>query len=83
MALRLLIEVIEDGVGKEPVPIEEIARLSLALIVAYALRPAMRALQTWSAHVAGWGGVSAARKPSTTTFRPCRPGIIRTIRLVR
>jgi ATP-binding cassette subfamily B protein len=60
--LRLLIEVIEDGVGKEPVPIEEIARLSLALIVAYALRPAMRALQTWSAHVAGWGGVSAARE---------------------
>ena len=34
---------------------------SAALLLVYALRPALRALQTWSTHVAGWGSVAEAR----------------------
>ncbi len=60
--LRSLIAVIEESVGVEPLPYGQIARVALILLAVYALRPSLRALQTWSAHVAGWGSVAAARQ---------------------
>lgn len=60
--LRSLIAVIEQSVGFEPLPYGKIARVAVTLLAVYALRPALRALQTWSAHVAGWGSVAAARQ---------------------
>lgn len=60
--LRSLIAVIEDNVGKQPIPYGQVARVALILLGVYALGPSLRALQTWSAHVAGWGSVAAARQ---------------------
>lgn len=60
--LRSLIAVIEESVGVEPLPYGRIARVAVILLSVYALRPALRALQTWCAHVAGWGSVAAARQ---------------------
>ena len=59
--VRLLIAVVEDSTGAGSVPLATVIRLSAMLLVVHALRPALRALQTWSAHVAGWGSVASAR----------------------
>lgn len=34
----------------------------MLLLAVYVLRPALRVLQTWTAHVAGWGSVASARQ---------------------
>ena len=60
--LRSLIAVLEENVGKQPLPYEQVARVAVILLGVYALRPALRALQTWAAHVAGWGSVAATRQ---------------------
>ena len=35
--------------------------VALLLLGVYFLRPTLRAFQSWTAHVAGWGSVSSAR----------------------
>jgi ATP-binding cassette subfamily B protein len=60
--LRSLIAVIEQNVGKQPLPVGHVVRVAVILLGVYALRPALRALQTWSGHVAGWGSVASARQ---------------------
>lgn len=60
--LRTLIAVLEDSIGVEPLPVGQIARVAGTLLAIYALRPALRAVQTWTAHVAGWGSVASARQ---------------------
>ena len=60
--LRSLIAVLEQSIGVEPLPYGQVARVAVILLCVYALRPALRALQTWSAHVAGWGSVAATRE---------------------
>ncbi|MGI6632694.1 MAG: ABC transporter ATP-binding protein [Bacillota bacterium] len=59
---RSLISIIEEGVGSGNLPFDEILKVSLLLLGVYALRPALRAVQTWTAHVAGWGSVASARQ---------------------
>ncbi len=59
--LRSLISVIEGSIGVEPLPYGRVGQVALMLLAVYALRPTLRALQTWSTHVAGWGAVAAAR----------------------
>ncbi len=65
--MRRLISMIEEGVagvaGSLPsAGTRQVVTTALALLLIYAARPALRALQTWSAHVAGWGSVAEARK---------------------
>ncbi len=60
--LRSLIAIIEESVGVAPVPFGGVTRVTLLLLVVYALRPTLRALQTWTTHVAGWGAVASARR---------------------
>lgn len=60
--LRSLIGVIERSIGVQPLPFGQVARVAAVLLGVYALRPALRALQTWTAHVAGWGSVASARQ---------------------
>jgi ATP-binding cassette subfamily B protein len=59
--LRILISLLEENVGVNPIPLGKIASITLILIGVYVLRPLLRAFQTWTAHVAGWGSVSSAR----------------------
>lgn len=59
---RSLIAMIETGVGTGALARDQILRVALMLLAVYALRPALRALQTWSAHIAGWGAVASARQ---------------------
>lgn len=60
--LRLLIGVLEDNIGQTTLPTGQVVRLAGLLLAVYALRPALRAFQTWTAHVAGWMSVAAARR---------------------
>jgi len=60
--IRSLIGAIEQSFGYGTVATSQVIRISAILLLVYALRPALRALQTWAAHVAGWGSVAAARK---------------------
>ena len=60
--LRLLIGVIEQNIGTGSLPYGQVAKLALMLLGVYALRPALRAFQTWTGHIAGWGSVAAARQ---------------------
>ncbi|NLC15006.1 MAG: ABC transporter ATP-binding protein, partial [Firmicutes bacterium] len=59
---RSLIAMIETVVGTGALARDQILRVALLLLAVYALRPALRALQTWSAHIAGWGAVASARQ---------------------
>jgi len=60
--IRSLIGTIEESSGHGTVAATQVVNISAALLLVYALRPALRALQTWATHVAGWGSVAAARK---------------------
>ena len=60
--IRSLIGTIEESFGHGTVAATQVVNISAALLLVYALRPALRALQTWATHVAGWGSVAAARK---------------------
>jgi ABC-type multidrug transport system fused ATPase/permease subunit len=60
--IRSLVGAIEQSLGYGTVATSQVIRISAILLLVYALRPALRALQTWAAHVAGWGSVAAARK---------------------
>lgn len=59
---RSLISIIETGAGTGALATDQILRVALMLLAVYALRPALRAVQTWTAHVAGWGSVASARQ---------------------
>lgn len=59
---RSLISIIETGAGTRALATDQILRVAVMLLAVYALRPALRAVQTWTAHVAGWGSVAAARQ---------------------
>lgn len=60
--LRSLIGVLEDSARGQAGDTGEVMRLAFLLLLVYAARPALRAFQTWTAHVAGWGSVAAARQ---------------------
>ena len=60
--IRSLIGAVEQSFGHGTVAVSQVINISAILLLVYALRPALRALQTWAAHVAGWGSVAAARK---------------------
>ena len=60
--IRSLIGTIEEGFGHGAAAANRVVNISAILLLVYALRPALRALQTWATHVAGWGSVAAARK---------------------
>ncbi len=72
--LRSLIGVIEtnmgglgsgglgSGTGGSSADVSQVMRLAVLLLLVYAARPALRAFQTWTAHVAGWGSVASARQ---------------------
>lgn len=60
--LRNLVSVIERSARQSELPFGQIFNLALSLLGICALRPAMRAFQTWTAHVAGWGSVASARQ---------------------
>ncbi len=60
--IRSLVSTIEEGISHGAVGASQVVNISLALLLVYALRPALRALQVWATHVAGWGSVAAARK---------------------
>lgn len=60
--IRNLIGAVEQSFGHGTVAVSQVINISAILLLVYALRPALRALQTWAAHVAGWGSVAAARK---------------------
>lgn len=60
--LRTLIGIIENSIGVQPLPYGQVVRVATILLCVYALRPALRAAQTWTAHVAGWGSVASARQ---------------------
>lgn len=40
----------------------QVVTTAVILLMVYAARPALRALQSWAAHVAGWGSVAEARR---------------------
>ena len=60
--IRSLVGIIEENSGEQALAARRIVTTALTLLAVYALRPGLRALQTWSAHVAGWGSVAEARK---------------------
>lgn len=60
--IRNLIGAVEQSFGHGTVAVSQVINISAILLLVYALRPALRALQTWATHVAGWGSVAAARK---------------------
>lgn len=60
--IRSLVGTIEESIGLGTAEASVVINISLTLLIVYALRPALRALQVWAAHVAGWGAVAAARK---------------------
>jgi ABC-type multidrug transport system fused ATPase/permease subunit len=59
---RSLISIIETGAGTGTLATDQILRVALMLLAVYVLRPALRAVQTWTAHIAGWGSVASARQ---------------------
>ena len=60
--IRSLISTIEESIGHGTADASQVIDISLVLLLVYALKPALRALQVWATHVAGWGSVAAARK---------------------
>ncbi|QUL99430.1 MAG: ABC transporter ATP-binding protein [Candidatus Fermentithermobacillus carboniphilus] len=60
--VRTLVGIIEDSIDRGTVETAQVIRVSLILLLVYALRPALRVLQTWTTHVAGWGSVASARQ---------------------
>ncbi len=60
--IRSLVGAIEQSLGHGTVAASQVISISAILLLVYALRPALRALQVWATHVAGWGSVAAARK---------------------
>jgi ATP-binding cassette subfamily B protein len=60
--IRSLVSTIEENVVHGTAGASQVINISLALLLVYALKPALRALQVWATHVAGWGSVAAARK---------------------
>ena len=60
--IRSLVGIIEENSGEQALAARGIVTTALTLLAVYALRPGLRALQTWSTHVAGWGSVAEARK---------------------
>ena len=60
--IRSLISTIEENIGDQTLAARRVVTIALTLLAVYALRPGLRALQTWSTHVAGWGSVAEARK---------------------
>ncbi|MGB4337947.1 MAG: ABC transporter ATP-binding protein [Bacillota bacterium] len=60
--IRSLVGTVETSFASGTADTGQVIRTSLLLLFLYALRPALRALQVWAAHVAGWGSVAAARK---------------------
>ena len=60
--IRSLVSTIEEGIVHGAAGASQVVNISLVLLLVYALKPALRALQVWAAHVAGWGSVAAARK---------------------
>ncbi|NMB25744.1 MAG: ABC transporter ATP-binding protein [Firmicutes bacterium] len=60
--IRSLVGIIEENSGEQALAARRIVTTALTLLAVYALRPGLRALQTWSTHVAGWGSVAEARK---------------------
>lgn len=59
--LRKLIGILESSIGSEGIHAAEVIHVALLLLGVYFLRPTLRAFQSWTAHVAGWGSVSSAR----------------------
>jgi ABC-type multidrug transport system fused ATPase/permease subunit len=60
--IRSLVSIIEESVVHRTAGASQVINISLVLLLVYALKPALRALQVWATHVAGWGSVAAARK---------------------
>ncbi len=60
--IRSLVSTIEEGISYGTTGASQVINISLVLLLVYALKPALRALQVWTTHVAGWGSVAAARK---------------------
>ena len=61
--IRSLLRSIEESIQvDQTLAARQVVTTSAALLLVYALRPALRALQTWSTHVAGWGSVAEARQ---------------------
>lgn len=61
--MRGLIGTVEKGIaGGGAAGARQVAVTAVVLLLVYAARPALRALQSWAAHVAGWGSVAAARR---------------------
>ena len=61
--IRSLLRSIEESIQvDQTLAARRVVTTSAALLLVYALRPALRALQTWSTHVAGWGSVAEARQ---------------------
>lgn len=60
--IRSLVGTVETSFASGTADTRQVIRTFLLLLFLYALRPALRALQVWAAHVAGWGSVAAARK---------------------
>ncbi|HOB89354.1 MAG: ABC transporter ATP-binding protein [Bacillota bacterium] len=60
--IRSLVSTIEESIAHGTAGTRPIINISLILLLVYFLQPALRALQVWATHVAGWGSVAAARK---------------------
>jgi ABC-type multidrug transport system fused ATPase/permease subunit len=60
--IRNLVSIIEESIVHGAAGASQVIDISLVLLLVYALKPALRALQVWATHVAGWGSVAAARK---------------------
>ena len=61
--IRSLLSSIEETiVVDQTLAARRVIATSAALLLVYAVRPALRALQTWTTHVAGWGSVAEARQ---------------------
>ena len=60
--IRSLVSTIDASFGHGTAAAGQVVNISVILLAVYALRPALRALQTWATHIAGWGSVAAARK---------------------
>ncbi len=61
--IRSLVGTIEENFGHGTAAAGQVVNISIMLLLVYAVRPALRALQVWATHVAGWGqrGCSAKR----------------------
>ncbi|HHV93511.1 MAG TPA: ABC transporter ATP-binding protein [Firmicutes bacterium] len=61
--IRSLLSSVEESLTvDQALAARKIISTAGALLLVYALRPALRALQTWATHVAGWGSVAEARQ---------------------